>query len=607
MSRHVPPPQSREAVGRKLAVNSVVSILTQSVYLLSRIAVTPFVLHHIPLEEYGLWTICFVILSYAGMSAFGVNNAYVKYISEYRSRNDGQSINDLASTGLLCMSGLSAILFLALYSGLPFVLDHFSITPDARSLTTILILGSAVAFLTDIGLGVFRGIIEGLQEVALSSWIQLTTALLEVVMIVAFLLLGHGVRGLLYAYVIKTFLMVGGMAFFSFARLPELSLSPRHFSRTALGTLFVFGGKIQLLGMLGICIETFDKIVTTSMLGLEATGLLEVGRKFPNTARGFSGAAFSSFMPAASYLGGWWEGGRTPSFSQKGHKYIRLILQVLFLGLAGLLPLLVRGPLDGMAVLPDLTLTGAGLLLAGIATTLLASGWWRPPVTTQEYFVGDEVRTIFLQGTRHVALINATVYCYLMACGGQLIFAWVGPGYEQTVPIVAIVGLSNMIHQSTGPGTFILRGINRSGKEFEYMLVQCILVLLWIPALTSRYGLLGTAWGFTLASTAGSLFFFHRAFRALRITAGQVLRQILVPCIPPAALAGCSFLAFTWLPGQTRWAAILHILLFGSLYLALVVMTLMRWILTDAECATLQRQARGLAARIFPQSRRKGE
>ena len=51
-------------IGRKVARNSVASMGAVGIYFLSRLALTPFILHYVNLTEFGLWSMCFVILSY---------------------------------------------------------------------------------------------------------------------------------------------------------------------------------------------------------------------------------------------------------------------------------------------------------------------------------------------------------------------------------------------------------------------------------------------------------------------------------------------------------------------------------------------------------------
>lgn len=587
------------AVGKKLTINAIVGIVTQFVNLASRIVITPFVLAYISLQEYGLWTICFVILSYAGLSAFGINNAYIRYVAEYQARQEEQKISELLSTGIFCMGGVCLLLYGLLLVGVPFLLRLFNVAPDFQGLAATLILGTALAFLLEISLGGFKGLLEGLQEIALTSYVFLATGIIEVLVILILLPLGFGVLGMLYAYVFKTWLLVALLAFYAYRRFPPLRLRLSLVRREALQHLLIFGGKIQLLGLMSIFIETFDKVVSSSLLGLAATGMIEVGRKFPNTARGFSGPAFAPFMPAASYLGGWWEDSEWPTLGDKLQKYGRLVGLSIIVALLGLLPLPLwpaTPPPFFAQLLHPLVLVAA---IAVLLVSLVASGWLRRYKNIGEYFVGEDVRQIFIQGSRHINLINSIVFVFLIVTADRLIMAWVGPGYEVAVTIVILVSISNLLHQGTGPGTSIFRGINRSGREFEYTLVQFILVLFWIPAMTAYLGIVGAALGFALAAICASLYFYSRSLKAFRLSVREALRLLAWPCLAPVLAGLIIKLVLLALPEVSRWQTIGIMGLAGLLYLLLTLFFLQQWFLSPQEVEMIGQRLPSVCGRLL--------
>ncbi|WP_027184159.1 polysaccharide biosynthesis C-terminal domain-containing protein [Desulfovibrio inopinatus] len=575
---------SVSAVGKKVAGNAAAGVITQFFHLVSRIALTPFILSFIGLREYGLWTICFVILSYAGLTAFGVGNVYVRYTASYHGENDTNGISRLLSTGVFAMLAVSLAVYGILAFLAPLLLAEHGVDPAFNDMARSLILGSAAIFLLDIGLGGFRGILEGLQETALVSWVSLATVVLEVVLIFTLLPFGAGVLGLLYAYAAKTLTLIVSMAFFVFRKLPGLRLSPALFDRSMLRVFFVFGGKIQLLGFMGIFIDTFDKVVASSMLGLEAVGFLEIGRKFPNTARGFSSAAFGPFMPAASYLGGFWADGEWPSFRDRAGKYLRLVLLGSVFAVAALVPLLIMRE-DGISIagMFTLKLTHGVFIIVAVILILFITGLYHRFHGKDEYFVGEDVRNLFLTGSRFINLVNATVFVFLAAISSRLLFAWVGAGYDEAAIILVLVSAAGLVHQGTGPGTLIFRGIDRSGREFEYMIIQCVLLLVWAPALGELYGLVGVSAGFSLAAIVASLYFFKRTLRAFKLPLRHALHRIALPMLAPLLSGGCVFALAASFPPLSRVNTAGLVLGLGLFHLAFTMVLLKYFFLDTTE------------------------
>lgn len=108
-----------ETVLHTLSRNVLTAIGARVGYLASRFFIPPFVLARVGLEAYGLWSAAFVLVSYLGISTFGISNVYVKYVAGYVAAGDYRRANSLLSTGLIVTSCLCLFLFLLLCFGWP--------------------------------------------------------------------------------------------------------------------------------------------------------------------------------------------------------------------------------------------------------------------------------------------------------------------------------------------------------------------------------------------------------------------------------------------------------------------------------------------------------
>ncbi|HIJ41979.1 MAG TPA: oligosaccharide flippase family protein, partial [Deltaproteobacteria bacterium] len=447
-------------IGRKVAKNSIAGMGAVGIFFLSRLALTPFILHYVDLAEFGLWSMCFVILSYAGLGAIGVNGAYVKFTAEYQSQNDQASIGSLLSTGILCMTLFCVVFYIVLYLALPSILNLFHVSSELLSIASFMILGTALAFCFDFTLGGFRSTLEGLQEIALSKGINVSASLFEVAMVGVFLPLGFGIKGLLYAYIIKTVAEMIACTGLVYKKLPGLKLRPSLITKKAFGDLFVFGGKVQLLGAISIFLGSLDRIMITALLGLKATGMYEIGGKFPFTARNVSGAAFGPLLPAASYMGGYWERGDRMSPSDRARKYLTLVFGA---SVVALLPGVFWIREIAEKIIPDIenpyplaAIAGALIMVLFILKIRRLHG----RLLSEDKLIGDDLRNLYMKGLRHINLINVTLFSFLMAIAHPVIIGWVGDEYLPSVSVLVLLSLTYMIHQGTGPAGLMVRGIN---------------------------------------------------------------------------------------------------------------------------------------------------
>lgn len=557
--------------------NSAAGLLATAIYLVSRLLLTPYILTYLSLEEFGLWSICFVILSYAALGAFGINTAYIRYCAHYLHTEQYAKINSLFSTGIICMTGLCSIFILGLHLLLPVLHQLFDVKQALRPLASFMFIGTALIFCLELTVGCFRGLLEGMQRLVIVNKVNTLASFFEIAAILALLYLGLGLKGMLYAYVIRTICTILFCMVSAFRLLPSLRLSPALFSREHFHQLFVYGGKVQILGGIAIFLSSLDRMIISSMIGLSAAGLFEIGRKFPYTAKSVSGAAFGAFLPRASQMGGKWERGEIIAPSQRFRNYLEIIFFALFLAASPLLFWCGQGAgLIAPSLAFILTATSAG------ATVVLGLKI-RSKSLSQDRITAPEMRKFYIQGIRHINILNFVLFLFLLPVAPILIKAWIGEGYEAGVPVLIFLALTYMIHQGTGPVGLIFRGIDRSGRELEYLLVQLILFLAWLPAATLQYQLIGTVLAIMASTLVASLFFYWRSNYVFQVSWLEFAGRTLVPGLIPTASALAVYLLLPLLPYSGRVADAVKVVISGLFYLGITMPLLWKFILAEDE------------------------
>jgi len=557
--------------------NSAAGLIATAIYLASRLLITPFVLTFLSLEEFGLWSICFVILSYAALGAFGVNTAYIRYCAQYLQAEQPNKINSLFSTGIICMTGLCSLFLLVLYLLLPFLHQLFNIEQELRALSSFMFIGTALIFCLDLTVGCFRSLLEGMQRLVIVNKITTLSSFFEIAAILILLYSGFGLKGMLYAYVIRTLCTLLFCMIAAFHLLPSLKISPALFNREHFHQLFVYGGKVQVLGGIAMFISSLDRMIISSMIGLSAAGLFEIGRKFPYTAKSVSGAAFGAFLPRSAELGGKWKREEISSPGQRFKNYLEIVFCAIFLAVTPLL--LWGGQIPGILDRP------VAISLAAIAAVITIGLGKRihHKTLSQDYMNDQEMRKLYIMGIRHINILNFILFLFLLPIAPVLIRAWVGEGYEQGVPVMIFLALTYMIHQGTGPVGLIFRGIDRLGRELEYLLVQLILILAWLPAAAAQYQLTGTVLAIMASTLVASLFFFWRSNIVFQVGWFEFAHDTLLPGLIPAAAGLALYLLLQFVPYTGRIVDIITVILSGIFYLSLTLPLLWHFILAEDE------------------------
>lgn len=327
--------QSDSAIRERLFRNVGAEASARVLYLATRFFIPPFVLSHIGMEAYGLYSTMFILVAYAGVSTIGFSNAYIKYVAEYSASGEHQRVNRLLSAGLFITAPLCTIAFAGLMGVWPAVSNWLRVPPalagDARFLA-VSIVGS---FLLCLAVSVFRDALNGLQLIAAVQKIWITSFVVETIVIVYLMSAGWGVRGMGIAFLARTVVDIVGSAWLARREIKWLRIRPSLVDWPSLKLLFAFGGVVQFNSLLSIFLNSVERAVAAPLAGLGAAGLMDIAKKLPGTATAIPSSFATSLLPSVSDLSG-----RLPDGKERqariaqlylcGARYMNLVSGILF-------------------------------------------------------------------------------------------------------------------------------------------------------------------------------------------------------------------------------------------------------------------------------------
>jgi len=375
-------PENHAATVRdSLSRNVAAATLAQLGYMATRFFIPPFVLAHVTLEAYGLWSAAFILVSYIGISTMGLSGVYIKYIAEYGAKREFRKANQLISTGLVLSIPVCALIFSGIVWFWPRVVDWLKIAPSLRTDAKEVVLIVIAAFLSSISLSVFRDALTGMQRSSLVNGIWVVSYLVETVFIFVLVAAGRGIRGLAEAFLIRTCIEIALAGIVALRTLKWLRISPARCSRESLRTLLGFGGMVQLQGLLAVSLNSIERVLAAAFVGIQGTGLLEISEKLPNMGCALPFGFVNSFIPAASYLHGGLSGNQEQreavrKLYLKGARYMSImtgsICAILAVMPSPLLSVWIGKHYEGAAYLMVIfTLAGQANLMTGPGTSIL--------------------------------------------------------------------------------------------------------------------------------------------------------------------------------------------------------------------------------------------
>src|ERR1700686_479036 len=160
--------------------------------ILVGIFLSPFILHRLGDAAFGIWVLIFSLTGYYGIFDFGIRSSIIRYVSKYTATRDISEVSRLISTSMFTYTCVGALSMLITLVGCVYLDRVFGMAPDFQSTARWLffLVGSSVALCFP--LGVFGGMLEGLQQFYVLNCTNVVSTLLRVVLIVFFLNRGYG-------------------------------------------------------------------------------------------------------------------------------------------------------------------------------------------------------------------------------------------------------------------------------------------------------------------------------------------------------------------------------------------------------------------------------
>src|ERR1700731_933947 len=90
---------------------------------------SPFILHHLGDEAFGLWVLIFSVTGYYGIFDFGIRSSIIRYVSKYTATQDIEEVNRLINSAMFTYTAVGALSMLITVVGCVYVDRLFHIQP----------------------------------------------------------------------------------------------------------------------------------------------------------------------------------------------------------------------------------------------------------------------------------------------------------------------------------------------------------------------------------------------------------------------------------------------------------------------------------------------
>src|SRR6266849_4209130 len=259
----------------------------------------PFILHHLGDAAFGIWVLIFSVTGYYGLFNLGIRSSIIRYVSKYAATDDREKLAQFVNTALFTYTGIGVV-SMVLTALLSSSVEHFfKIPPEMHSQARLLLLMVGASVSLGFPLGVFGGMLEGLQRFYILNWTSIGATLARAALIVYFLNRGYGlltVALLTVALPLLSSTLRGIIVF----RLCPVPLGLQHVDRASFRDMANYGGTTFVV-MIALRLRfRTDELVLGAMMSTVAVTYFNIGSRIVDYAAEFIGALAQVFVPMSS-------------------------------------------------------------------------------------------------------------------------------------------------------------------------------------------------------------------------------------------------------------------------------------------------------------------
>ena len=262
---------------------------------------SPFILHHLGDDAFGLWVLIFSLTGYYGIFDFGIRSSLIRYVSKFQATGDKDELARLVNTSLFTYTCVGLVLLVPTTIGAFYVDRLFHVPPAFIRDSRLLFLMVGYSLALGFPLGISGGILEGMQRFYLINWTNIVSTLLRAVLIIY--ALRHG-RGLLTVALITVSLPMITSAVRSVIAhyLLTIPYGWRYVSRDSLRQVANYGSVTFMIIVAGRLRFKTDAVVIGSLLSAAAITHFSIGARLVDYAGEVVSSLAQIFTPMSSHF-----------------------------------------------------------------------------------------------------------------------------------------------------------------------------------------------------------------------------------------------------------------------------------------------------------------
>jgi len=262
---------------------------------------SPFLVHTLGTERYGVWALIFSIIGYMTLLDAGMKQSLARFLSKHYATRDWQGLNETVNTSTAIYGVTGTLVILVTVVVAQFFVGAFNVPPDLiptmRIALVVVGLNQAVTFffMTGTAIGPFH-------RYDISNAIEMAFALLSAAATVAVLKFGHGLVTLAWTVLAVNTLRYLVRRYVQQRLVPDLRFAPRFIKRERMRELLHYGWISFLIVVSWLVVFHVQNIIVGLFVSASAVAYYNIAGQVLNYLRTTVNAIGIPLVPAVSHF-----------------------------------------------------------------------------------------------------------------------------------------------------------------------------------------------------------------------------------------------------------------------------------------------------------------
>jgi Membrane protein involved in the export of O-antigen and teichoic acid len=249
-----------ERRAHRLMANAVYNLIPQFWFLGLTVFTTPFVLHRLGVEAYGILSIITVVAGYLAFLDLGLNVAVIRFIAAHDAKGEHDEITSVTATALFVFSVMALITVAALFVSASGLARLLSVPAHMQSDAALALRLGGISFGLNLVMGVFSAVPRALQRFDVVNALNVVIGTLQIIVTVILLTLGLGLLAVMVWSCVLSALSLVIYLVVARRLLPAISVRPR-FEAKKFRELYRFSGFVMMSNFTGVAAGHSEKLL----------------------------------------------------------------------------------------------------------------------------------------------------------------------------------------------------------------------------------------------------------------------------------------------------------------------------------------------------------